>query len=490
MGRGTRFEEHSYDDAGRSGSHGVKWNAIALIGRQSLILVFSVVLARVLGPQAYGIIAQASIYIALTTLLLDQGLTAALISKKSVTRSTASAATTVNLALAFALLAVTAVLAAPIATFFATPELRVVLMVLAGGLVLKAAAIVPRMLLMRQMKFTAIAVADVGGSLAGGAAGVVAAIGGLDYWALVIQLVVSDLFAAAVLVVAARPPGPSLRLAVLRDDLGFSVRVFFGNFVSFASRNVDNILIGRFFGADALAYYSLAYRVLLTPVQMVGQVVTRVLFPAIARVSSDVPQIGALIVRSTSAIALLAFPAMAFVAVSAPDAVPLILGTAWAPAIPVLQVLAITGARQAVTSVNGAVLLGLGLAKTHLRFNILAAAVQILGMAAGVPWGIFGVATGYTIAGIILTPVIFWLQVKHAGLSWRTQVKALVAPFNATLAASATYLVLSLSPLDGAALLVCGLACGVLVYAGVLWFFYRDDFRRMTREARAIVRGS
>jgi len=490
VNRAAVFESHDYGDGGdRSGVNGVKWNAIALIGRQGLVLAFSLLLARLLGPEAYGIIAQAAIYIALTTLILDQGLTAALISRARVTRDVAGAAVTVNFLLAAALAGLSVLLAGPIATFFRTPELSLVLIALGMGLILKAAAVVPRMLLMRRMRFKAIAVADIAGSAMGGIAGVVGFAFGADYWALVLQLLVSDLVSAVILQWAARPPAPNLKLSVLRNDAGFSGRVFAGNLISFASRNTDNVLVGRFFGADALAYYSLAYRVLLTPIQMIGQVVTRVLFPAISRSRSDLPRVGELILRSTGHISLIAFPLMGLIAVSAPDTVPTVLGDQWLPAVGVLQVLAITGARQAVTAVNAPVLLGLGLARTHLRFNILAAGVQISGMVAGMPWGYFGVAVGYTVAGILLTPVIFGLQVRHTGLPWVRQLRVLTPAFVGSLVACAAYGALFLTELQPWARMVVGALAGMVTYAAYLLVVHRPTFDKALADASAVVRG-
>lgn len=486
MGR-KRFEEHSYDGDGASGAHGVKWNAVALVGRQGTILIFSVLLARLLGPTSYGVVAQATIYTSFVALLLDQGLTAALISRKTVSAKEVGAAASVNLVLAAALGAVTFLVSGIIAAFFATNELEAVLNVMGMALILKGGAIVPRMLLMRTLHFKAIAISDVVASFVGGLAGVVAALGGLSYWSLVIQIVTTDLVAMVLLLAMARAPLPNLHFPAVAAHLAFSSRVFVGNLVSFSSRNVDNILIGRFFGADALAQYSLAYRVLLTPVQMVGQVVTRVLFPAVARSRERLTEVGDLIIRSTRSIALVSFPGMALIAVSAPDTVPLFLGVAWLPAVAVLQVLAVTGARQAVTAVNAPVLLGLNLSKQHLRFNLVAAVVQIAGMVAGLPWGILGVAVGYTIAGFVLMPLIIGLQVRFAKLSVRRQIGALVPAAAGALLAIVPYLALYFTDLPSVLRLTVGAVSGALVYFVYLRLAHRSTWKLAVADVRLIV---
>jgi polysaccharide transporter, PST family len=419
----------------------------------------------------------------LATLMLDQGLTASLVSQKSITTKMAGAASSVNLILALTMFAATWLFAAPIASFFNTPELKLVMPVLGVSLLFKALMIVPMMMLTRQQRFPSIAAAEVFSALVGGVAGLVAAFTSWDYWAIVVQLVVTDLVAAAIFIVRARPPFPNFAFYALKGSIGFGIRVFFGNLVSFASRNVDNLLVGKFAGATQLGFYALAYRVLLTPVQMIGQTVTRVLFPAIARVREDRPEVSRLMVKSTRSIALAAFPIMALVAISAPDTILLFLGDAWAPAVPVLMILSITGARQAVTSTNAPLLLGTGRADIHLRFNLVASAVQIGGIVAGLPFGIVGVAWGYTIAGLLLTPTISYLQKLLAGTTYRKQLGTIVAPFICSLSAVAAYYLVSLAPLPLIARLMVGSTLFVLVFAGTLRLF----FVRTWREAQADV---
>ena len=461
---------YTYGDGAPRGSAGasVRWNAIALIGRQGVILVVSVILAGILGPTAYGIVAQANVFMTLATLLLDQGLTASLVSQRSITARLAGAASSLNMLLSVVLFVLIVIFAQPIADFLTTPELVQILPVLAAGLIFKAVAIVPRMLLTRQLLFSPIAAAEVYSALAGGVAGLIAAWFGAGYWSIVIQLIVTDIVAAVIFIWTARPPWPNLAFRTLRDSMGFGIRVFFGNLVAFGSRNVDNLLIGKFAGSTQLGYYSLAYRVLLTPIQMIGQTVTRVLFPAIAAAQGDRTVIAGLLLKSTRSIALASFPLMAFVAVSAPDTVLIFLGSAWMPAVPVLMILAVTGARQAVTSTNAPLLLGSGRADFHLRFNLVAAVVQIGGIVAGLPWGIVGVAWGYTIAGFVLTPLIGFLQKKLAGTTYRSQLGTLIAPLVCTVVAASAYYALTFVDLVPILRLILGALAFGIVYLVVL----------------------
>jgi PST family polysaccharide transporter len=479
--------DSTYDQPGGSGTKSVRWSAVGLAGRQGLTILLSIVLANLLGPEAFGIIAQATVYMALTSLLLDQGISAALISSKSVHRVVAGAATTVNILLALVFGASTLVFAYPISVFFSTPELVGVLWVLGMGLVLKAFAVVPRMLAARQMSFRSQAIADIAGTIAGGTVALLGAHIGWGYWALVWQVIATDLVTAVILIVLVRPPRPNFKLNLLRETLGFSSRVMTGNLISFTVQNIDTVLIGRYMSALSVAYYSLAYRVLTTPVQMIGQVVTRVLFPAISRARHRDQPVAPLIYRSVQSISLISFPLMAFIAVSSRQSVPIVLGDEWLAVIPILAIFAISGARQSVTTINTSVMMGMGRADITLKFSFVAAAVQVSGIVIGLQYGIVGVAVGFTVAGFALTPVICVLQKRIASFEYRHQALAVLPAIHASVWSSGAYLLFTYAPMPAFATLALGGLIFVVVYAAILLIAHRRTFQDAMGNVRSII---
>ncbi|MFD5224631.1 lipopolysaccharide biosynthesis protein [Microbacterium sp. NPDC058342] len=480
----------TYDSSSRgSGLANVKWNGVALAGKQIVVIIFSLVLARLLGPSSYGIVAQATVYISFTTLLLDQGVSASLLSRRTVGRDILGASVTLNILIATILALVTWPLAQPLADFMATPALAGVLPVLGCGLVLKGLQIVPRMLLVRRFRFRALAFIEVGSAIAGGIAGVLAAVAGADYWALVVQLLGTDVCLVVTLLVWSRTPRPNFRFAVLREILGFSLRVFGASVLSFGTRNVDTILIAKYAGEAAVGQYSLAYRVLLMPVQMVGQTVSRVIFPVVSRDRDDPARVSAILLRSTRAIAAVTFPVMTFIAIGAHDAIFVFLGTAWLPAAPIIAVLAVTGARQSVTVLNAPTMLGFGRADIQLRFMLVATVVQIGGMVAGLPAGALGVAIGYTIAGVLLTPAIFWIQKHLAGSTYKAQLGALLAPAHAAAWAGLSHGLVLLTAVPPLPRLAIGAVVSAAMYFAILWLFHRATLKDLVHDARGILRG-
>ncbi|MCZ4501142.1 MAG: lipopolysaccharide biosynthesis protein, partial [Marmoricola sp.] len=390
----------NYEDSPKpGGSRSLKWSAIGLAGKHGTVAVFALVLARLLGPDAYGLVAQATIYITLTTLLLDQGIAAALMSERAVHRPVLGAAITLNMLLAVVLGGLTVGIAPGVAGFFGEPNLTPVLSVLGIGLLFKGAAIVPRMMLGRSLNFKAIALCDLTGAIAGGVLGISLAIGGADYWSLVGQNLAMDVVAAILYIAFAHPPAPNLQVRLIRPLLGFSSRVFGSNLLSYAAGNSDSILIGRYLGASALATYDVAYRFLRLPVDMTSQILSRVLFPLVAGKMHRGEAVAPIVFRSVRGVSYLTFPLMALVGAAAPQLVAVVLGSEWTAAVPILVVFALSGARQSITTINTPVMLGLGQAGAQLRFSIIAAVIQVSAIGLGLQWGALGVAVSYTVAG-------------------------------------------------------------------------------------------
>ena len=160
----------------RTAGVSIRWSFAAVLGRQVPQFAAALVLARILGPENYGVISAATVYVTLTTLVLDQGLAAALIQRPTLDRALPGAVATVNLASAALLAGLTWLLAPSVAAFFSAPELTPLLRVLGLGLLLKGLAVTPRAVLQRELAFRPIGVADIGGGVLGAVAGITAAV--------------------------------------------------------------------------------------------------------------------------------------------------------------------------------------------------------------------------------------------------------------------------------------------------------------------------
>jgi PST family polysaccharide transporter len=463
-------------------SGGMRWSTISMVCREASRLLFTVLLARLIGPEAFGIAAQAIVYIGVVGLLLDQGFSSALIQRRQLEDDLPGAVVSVNLAIGAVLSLATLALAPLWADFMSTPQLMLVLAVLAPDLIIRAVVITPRALLLREMAFRRIGIADVGSALVGGALGVIVAELGGNYWAIVVQTLSTDAVLAALLLLLGAGRWPNLRFRVLRRIAGFSGRAFAaGLLINSVSRNIDSLLIGRVLGPEPLAFYGLANRLLLLPVRLVSTTVGGVLFPAFSRLADDLAALRTELTRATRVIAVLALPAMALISAAAPQLILVLFGQKWLPAVPIVQVLAVTGALQTIYQPTTAPLvLGLGHARLNLRYAWLTTLVSTVGIVAGLPFGAFGVAVGYTIAAGLLLPVEWLIRRRLLGLTLRGQAAMLWPGVHAASWTAAVYLLIAIIVHEHElAVLMLGLPAAVLVGVCVLRVAHRDQLAEL-----------
>jgi PST family polysaccharide transporter len=460
----------------------MRWSAISMVGREASRLVFTVLLARIVGPEAFGIAAQAIVYIGVVGLLLDQGFSSALIQRRRLEGDLPGAVVSVNLAIGAVLSLATLAIAPLWAGFMSTQQLTLVLVVLAPDLIIRAVAITPRALLLREMAFRKIGIADVGSALVGGILGVVVAELGGSYWAIVVQTLSTDVVLVALLLLLGAGRRPNLRFRALRQIAGFSGRAFAaGLLINSVSRNIDSLLIGRFLGPEPLAFYGLANRLLLLPVRLVSSTVGGVLFPAFSRLADNLAALQTQLARATRVIAVLALPVMALISAAAPQLVLVLFGQKWLPAVPIVQVFAVTGALQTIYQPTTAPLvLGLGHARLNLRYACLTTLVSTVGIVGGLPFGAIGVAVGYTIATGLLLPVEWLIRRRLLGLTLRGQAATLWPGVHVAIWTAAVYLLIAvIMPEHELAVLVLGVPTAVLVGVGVLRVAHRSQLAEL-----------
>lgn len=398
-----------------STARAVRWSAISTVSQQVGRAAISLAIARIIGPEAFGVAAQAYIVLALAGLLLDQGLVAAIVQRDKLDASDIGAAIWLTVAMTCVLALVIGGTAGLIAAFFETPDLRAPLRVLVADVLATGLAVPALAILMRDLRFRALAVVDVLATLTGGVVGVGIALAGGGLWSPVAFVLTADLVTAVgVLFAVGRLPIRG-SVASARSLLKFSSSVLGFQVTNYLSRYLDNVIVARVLGPAPLAQYALSYRVMLVPVQNIGWLANRVALPLYSRYQRERGLLYAEFVRYSVVVAAVAVPLMAIVFVTAPIAVPLVFGDEWRPAVVPMQILAATGARQAIHTLVGPVFLATGRPHWQFRFQLVSLPVYAAAFLIGVNHGIAGVAAAYTIAGALLYPAEILLAVRSAG---------------------------------------------------------------------------
>lgn len=382
-----------------SAARGVLWTGAGQVLRQLIQLATSLVLVRLLVPEDFGIIGMAMFFVGIGQLLADFGMGTAIMHARTNDHVVLSSCFWLNLAVAGILAAVVLIGAPAIGTFYRRADLVPVVAALSLNLLLSGLLVIPTALLTRDLRFAVFARAQVLGSLVGAVAAIAMAWLGFGVWALVAQPLFGTTATLLACALAARwYPRFEFSWIKVQPLARFSAALLGTNLIGYMNRNADSLLVGRVLGAGPLGHYSMAIQLMLYPLQQVSSVFVRVLLPTLMQLQDELPRLRTAFLKTVACIALVTFPIMGGLFALADDFVRVVFGPNWVAMTPLLKVLAWVGMMQSVGTTVGTIYLSTGNPAIALRVTLIGAPVLIGGMAAGLPWGILGVAVGYTVA--------------------------------------------------------------------------------------------
>ena len=423
------------ESTGQAAARGVMWTGGAQAIRQVIQVVTAVTLARLLVPDDFGLLGMAMVFVAFTQLLANFGIGAAIIHAKDLDQTQLSSAFLCNLAIGLGLVALVAATSPLIGEFYGEPRAAPVVAEASLLLLIGALMTVPQALLFKRMQFEAPAKAGVMGGLIGAAAAIAMAWQGLGVWSLVAQPIVGSTITMALVWRASRwRPGLRFSWDAVKGLIGFSAGVLGSNLLTEVNRKADDVLIGRYLGSVPLGFYTLAYQIMLYPLNQVASVIVRVLFPALSTLQDDPQGFRRGYIKATSTISMVTFPAMLGLIVVAPDFVRVVFGEQWLPMTTTLQILAIVGMVQSVTTTLGAVYMGSGRTRLMFLVTLVNTPILLTGFIIGLSWGIEGVATAFALVVILPMHLRLYIAFRSTAIRIHDFHRAALPPLVAALA--------------------------------------------------------
>src|SRR5579885_1853183 len=403
----------------------VRWSVLSQVVRLFTRTGTMIVLTRLIAPREFGLMSMAAVFTGFLDLFTELGTTSALIQKDTLTPRLLSTTFWANIAFGFLAGGATFATAPLVAAFYGQPRLVPVLELLSVGFAITSLSLVQRALLSREFA-----------------------------------------------------------LGDLRSISGFSANLMAYNIENYLGRNVDYLLIGRFLGAQQLGYYTLAYNLLLFPVQYVTLTVGRVTFPVYASIQDDNRRLANAYLRVAGTLAALSFPLMLGLLAVCDVFVRTVYGARWAPAIPVVAILAPVGLIQSISAMNGSVYKAKGRADLMLRVGGGFSAVAVASFFLGLRFGMVGVAAAYAVTAIVLFGYpLFSIPLRLIGLRFADLLRAIRYPLAAsvTMIAGLGLLRLAVPQLAsaGAAGLLVLVAAGSALYFGAIVVLNRSQLREM-----------
>lgn len=396
-------------DLGRAASRGVLTALASRWGRTATLLVSSVVLARLLTPDDFGLVAMLAIITGLVTLFQDLGLTTAVVRARSVTPAQQVTIFLVNLALGVAL-SVGLYLAAPlVAAFYGRDELVGLTRVLAITFVINALSGQARADLQRNLRFSVIAIAEVVIGVLYLVVAVVLALLGARYWSLVGATLASSVVWTITLVVASTfrwvRPAPVREVRTLLVQGGQITAV---QAATYFSQTLDVVAVGRFFGAGPVGLYNRAAQVVTLAESQLTAAVTSVALPVLSRVQDDPARFRSLVLRAVRAMGYSLVPLFTILSLVAQPAVALVYGPQWTEAGSLLVVLALAGTVRSLLLLMELAATALGLMGRQLSMALTTQVFSGIALVVAAQHSLRTVAITYVVATVVSVVVGSW----------------------------------------------------------------------------------
>jgi O-antigen/teichoic acid export membrane protein len=464
--------------------------ALSSQGAQFLIQsVSTVVLARLLTPADFGMVAMVTVITGLAQAFADLGLSEATIQQNEITHIQVSNLFWINLAIGLGLTLITAALAPAFAWFYREPRLANIALLLSLIFLIGGLRVQPDALLKRQMRFSALAIRDVTSYAVAVPVAIIMALRGAGYWALVaIPLMLNFIqMALSWLMVNWRPSLPR-RDAEVGPMVTFGSRVAASYFVTAVNRSADNALIGWYWGAAPLGLYSRAYNLLMLPVRQLSLPSGNVAITGFSRIRNDPERFARFYLRTANLIMWISAPIFGFLFVAAKPVILLTLGTQWLEAAPVFQILALSAGVQLLFDSTTWLLVSRGQSRRLLRLLLIISPIIVASFAIGLPFGIKGVALSGSLVVLIILPWTLKYGFRGTQLNLRRIGRAVLIPVSVCLvgvfcAELALLLILPTGILPE--LLVVALGFAVAYSLSALIPSVKDEimsFRRLLRE--------
>lgn len=393
----------------------------------------TVIVARLLSPHDYGVVGMVAALTGFADQLRDLGLSDASVQRDRLTRAQLDALFWINTALGLAFTVVFCAGAPAVAAFYHRPELTLVTIALSSNFVASGLAAQHTALLRRRLRFGRLGLADVGSMAVSIAVAIAAAAAGAGYWALVAMYLAQAWVRLAIVWVRADwwPRRPQ-RAEGLREILLFGVHLSGFNMVNYVTRNLDNVLIGRYRGAVELGLYTRAYSLLMLPLKQLNSPIMRVAVPTLAGLRDQPTRFRAYFRSALVGLAVIGMPAVVVLAVLSHEIVVGLLGKQYGGAAEIFQLLAIAGVAQVVANTTGWLFIASSRTKQMMQWGLVSGAVIVAAFLLGLSGGAIGVARAYAIASLILIVPSFYFATRDTPVSmvdvgaaiWRPTVVA------------------------------------------------------------------
>lgn len=418
----------------KQGAMAIKWTSLSTIVVAIIQFIQLIVLSRLLDSTSYGLMGMIMVVVGFAQIYSDVGISNALMYKQNITQEKLSSLYVLNI-MSGVLVYIIIVCISPLISYFYN-ESRILLPLIIVSLIF---VIIPigqqfQVLLQKELKFNILAKVDIIAVVSGFISAIIFAVLGYGVYALVgAQLTIAIIRAALLLSLGRKLWVHRLhfRLEDTKEFISFGLYQMGEKTLHYFSSNIDYLLIGRFFGAEALGYYNIAYQLIIIPVQRINPIVTQVAVPLFSKLQYEKERLQKGYITVINYLSLVNFPLYFLLFSTAPVLIPFVFGEQWTNSIPLVQILCAMGLVRSTISPNTSLSVATGRAELGFYWTIISMVILIPCISFGAYlYEVRGIAIGFVVAQVILAIINYNFFVKKLiGYCSSEYISAQAIPF-------------------------------------------------------------
>lgn len=455
---------------------GLKWSAIERIITQTIQLGITLVLARMLGPEAFGLIGMLAVFIAISNVFIDSGFTSALIRKLDCDENDLTTAFFYNIFVSVLCYSILYVSSPFISIFFHQPDLQALLRALGANVVINAFTLIPRVVLTSKMKFDVLAKASVISAVLSGVLAIFIAQQNFGPWALVTQSLVNTT-CCALLLSFFFPwwPRGAINKKSFSYLFGFGSKLLFASLLDVLYSNVYTVIIGKKFIPSVVGHYTQANQLSSIPAMTLTGIIQRVTYPMLAQLQDDKCSMAQAYRLTLRISAVVVFPLLVGLAIISQPLLVFILGAEWRSAAIMLSVLCFGYMLYPIHAINLNLLQVKGRSDLFLKLEIMKKALGVGILLISIPFGVLSMCVGVTIASYLSLVINCFYTEKITEISQWEQYRDVMPIWLAVIASAAiAYCIginFSVYPLVE---ILTSLSIAMIIYSGYLLLWQKD----------------
>lgn len=411
------------------------WDFAGRVGSQITGLIIGIILARLLTPAQFGLIGMAMVFISVSEIFTNLGLSSALIQRSDPTEEHYSSSFFLNIGAAL-LLTIIFVAAAPlIAAFFKNDEITLLVRVLSVSLLIGSLSVVQEARLRKKMRFDLLTKARIISSVVSGLIGISMAFAGFGVWSLVVQTLLGRVLTTSYYwFVSEWRPKLLFRIRAIKELWAYSLNLFFSGIIDTAYNQLDSIIIARLFSANELGLYSRAKSLNRFAIKYSSESVGTITFPAMAEIKNDRERMISLGLKAETLVAFLSFGLLGWLFVSAGPLILTLFGSKWEASIRIFRILCLSGFAYPISAATLSMLKASGDSKSFLKVEVWKKIVGLAGFVVGFMFGL----EGFLISLIFTGAISVYMNMYVTGRSLDMKIRHQLYPLLPYLAVSVT----------------------------------------------------